>query len=31
MIVALFIPRWGLTVYLLIPVIELHPWFRSRS
>jgi uncharacterized membrane protein len=28
MIVALFIPRWGLTVYLLIPVIELHPWFR---
>jgi uncharacterized membrane protein len=31
MIVALFIPRWGLTVYLLIPVIELHPWFRSRD
>ena len=31
MIVALFIPRWGLTVYLLIPVIELHPWFRSHG
>ena len=31
MIVALFIPRWGLTVYLLIPVIELLPWFRSRG
>ena len=31
MTVALFIPRWGLTVYLLIPIIELHPWFRSGS
>jgi len=31
MIVALFIPRWGLTVYLLIPVIELLPWFRGRD
>jgi uncharacterized membrane protein len=31
MIVALFIPRWGLTVYLLIPIIELHPWFRGRD
>jgi uncharacterized membrane protein len=31
MIVALFIPRWGLTVYLLIPIIELLPWFRSRG
>jgi len=31
MIVALFVPRWGLIVYLLIPIIELHPWFRSRS
>jgi uncharacterized membrane protein len=31
MIVALFIPRWGLTVYLLIPVIELLPWFRDRG
>jgi uncharacterized membrane protein len=30
MITALFIPRWGLTVYLLIPIIELLPWFRSR-
>ena len=31
MIVALFIPRWALTVYLLIPIIELLPWFRSRG
>jgi uncharacterized membrane protein len=31
MIIALFIPRWGLTVYLLIPIIELHPWFRGGS
>jgi uncharacterized membrane protein len=31
MIVAPFVPRWGLTVYLLIPVIELHPWFRSHG
>jgi uncharacterized membrane protein len=31
MIVALFIPRWGLTVYLIIPVIELLPWFRGRN
>lgn len=31
MIVALFFPRWGLTVYLSIPIIELHPWFRSRG
>jgi len=31
MILSLFIPRWGLTVYLLIPIIQLHPWFRSRG
>ena len=31
MITSLFLPRWGLTVYLLIPVIELLPWFRSRG
>jgi uncharacterized membrane protein len=29
-ILSLFIPRHALWVYLLIPVIELHPWFRER-
>lgn len=25
---SLFIPRWALWVYILIPIIQLHPWFR---
>ena len=29
-VVSLFLPGWATTVYLLIPVIELHPWFRER-
>lgn len=31
MVISLFIPVWGLTVYLLIPLIQLHPWFRDRG
>jgi uncharacterized membrane protein len=31
MVLSLFIPRWGLTVYMLIPVIQLHPWFRHSD
>ena len=31
MVLSLFIPRWGLTVYMLIPIIQLHPWFRYRD
>jgi uncharacterized membrane protein len=31
MIISIFIPRWGLTVYLLIPLIQLHPWFRGHG
>ena len=30
MVLSLFIPGWALTVYMLIPIIELHPWFRER-
>lgn len=26
---SLFIPRWALWVYILIPIIQLHPWFRQ--
>ncbi|HEX7363624.1 MAG TPA: TMEM175 family protein [Dehalococcoidia bacterium] len=29
-VLSLFIPRWALTVYMLIPVIELHAWFRDH-
>ncbi len=29
-LLSLFIPRWALTVYMLIPIIELHAWFRDR-
>ncbi|MFC2050634.1 TMEM175 family protein [Chloroflexota bacterium] len=28
MVLSFFIPRWGLTAYMLIPIIQLHPWFR---
>jgi uncharacterized membrane protein len=31
MVISLFIPGWGLTVYLLIPIIQLLPWFRDRG
>jgi uncharacterized membrane protein len=31
MVLSLFIPRWGLTVYILIPIIQLHPWFRHSN
>jgi len=31
MVLSLFLPRWGLTVYMLIPLIQLHPWFRDRG
>ena len=31
MVLSFFIPRWGLTVYMLIPIIQLHPWFRYRD
>ena len=31
MIISVFMPRWGLTVYMLIPLIQLHPWFRDRG
>ena len=30
MVLSLFVPGWALTVYMLIPIIELHPWFRER-
>jgi uncharacterized membrane protein len=28
MVLSFFIPRWGLIIYMLIPVIQLLPWFR---
>jgi len=31
MVLSFFIPRWGLAVYMLIPIIQLHPWFRYRD
>jgi len=31
MVLSFFIPRWGLTVYMLIPIIQLHPWFRHSD
>jgi uncharacterized membrane protein len=31
MVLSLFIPRWGLMVYMLIPIIQLHPWFRHSD
>jgi uncharacterized membrane protein len=31
MVLSLFIPRWGLTVYMLIPFIHLLPWFRHSD
>ena len=31
MVLSFFIPRWGLAVYMLIPIIQLHPWFRHRG
>jgi len=31
MVLSLFIPRWGLTVYMLIPLIQLLPWFRHND
>jgi uncharacterized membrane protein len=29
MVLSLFIPQWALMVYMLIPIIQLHPWFRQ--
>jgi len=29
MALAFFIPHWGLVVYILVPVIQLLPWFRD--
>jgi TMEM175 potassium channel family protein len=29
-ILSLFVPHGAQWVYLLIPIIELHPWFRER-
>jgi uncharacterized membrane protein len=31
MVLSFFIPRWGLTVYMLIPFIHLLPWFRHSD
>jgi len=31
MVLSLFIPRWGLTVYMFIPIIQLLPWFRHND
>jgi len=31
MIVSFFVPRWGLMVYMLIPFIQLLPWFRHND
>lgn len=31
MVFAFLIPRWGLVVYVLIPIIQLHPWFRHSD
>ena len=31
MVLSFFIPRWGLTVYMLIPFIHLLPWFRPSD
>ncbi len=28
---SVILPRWALWVYILIPVIQLHPWFRHRG
>jgi uncharacterized membrane protein len=30
-VLSFFIPRWALTVYILVPIIQLHPWFRYSS
>jgi len=30
MVLCLFIPRHALWVYVLIPIVQLHPWFRER-
>jgi uncharacterized membrane protein len=31
MVLSLFVPRWGLMVYMLIPFIHLLPWFRHSD
>lgn len=31
MVLSFFIPRWALTVYMLIPIIQLLPWFRHSD
>ncbi|HEX7364492.1 MAG TPA: TMEM175 family protein [Dehalococcoidia bacterium] len=28
---SVILPRWALWVYMLIPIIQLHPWFRRRG
>jgi uncharacterized membrane protein len=30
-VLSFFIPRWGLMVYMLIPIIQLLPWFRHSD
>jgi len=31
MVLSVFVPGWGLWVYMLIPVIQLLPWFRGHG
>ena len=31
MLLAFFVPGWGLAVYMLIPVIQFLPWFRHND
>lgn len=31
MILSFFVPRWGLAVYMLIPFIQMLPWFRHND
>jgi len=31
MVLSVFVPGWGLWVYMLIPIIQLHPWFRGHG
>lgn len=31
MVLAFFVPRWGLAVYILVPVIQAIPWFRHKD
>jgi uncharacterized membrane protein len=31
MVLSIFLPRWALYMYLLIPLIQFLPWFRDRG